>query len=452
MASNRANIDRALGLWALDGDLSYCPHDPTANQHVALWLAEQTREVFYGGAAGGGKSDWMLMGALAYVHIPEYSALIMRRTFRELNKRGSLIPRSHEWLSGTDAHWSGEHSRWSFPSGATLEFGHCEHEKDRFAYQSAEYQCVAFDELTSFSETIYRYIGFSRVRRLRGSAVPTRTLGASNPGNHGHAWVDDRFHCDAAKWKDIPQTPGRAFVPARMADNPYLDVEEYAESLQHLRAVERVQLMEGDWSARELGDFMSSEWFPVVDAVPAGGREARYWDFASTKPHKGNPDPDWTRGCRGKIAPDGIFYITDFRSARDAPGAVQALVKSTAGRDTGRVQVHWEEEGGSAGKIASHHLRQLLMGYSAKADRVTGSKISRAVPLANQAEAGNVRVLRGGWNQDWWDEVDAFGSGAGHDDMIDAASGLFGQLSGSWGWSDLYPNAGQGERQQEARA
>lgn len=107
------------------------PHD---KQYAAL-LLNHVEEIFYGGAAGGGKTEWHLMEALQYVDIPGYSALILMRSYSDLSLPGALIPKSKEWLSGTDATWNQQEKRWHFPSGATLTFGYLEHEDDKYRYK-----------------------------------------------------------------------------------------------------------------------------------------------------------------------------------------------------------------------------------------------------------------------------------------------------------------------------
>ena len=178
---------------------SYSPHSPTQKQSLALiahrFLDETPKQVFYGGAAGGGKSDWLLMGALEYVEVPGYAALLLRRTFQDLALPGAIMARSQEWLRGTDAHWNEQRHKWSFPAGSSLTFGYVARDADVYQYQSAEFQFIGFDELTQFTEFQYRYL-LSRCRRPEGSTlgdVPLRVYAASNPGGVGHMWVKRWF-------------------------------------------------------------------------------------------------------------------------------------------------------------------------------------------------------------------------------------------------------------------
>ena len=176
----------------------FCPHPPWPKQQQFLELT--CKEAFYGGAAGGGKSESLLMGALQFVNVPGYAALIVRRDTQRLQLAGGLIPRSHQWLAGTAAHWQGTQRRWTFPAGAgtaSISFGYLRDSCDKFRYGSSEYQYIAFDELTEFPEEDYLFL-FSRLRRTYRVDVPLRVRSASNPGGIGHAWVKRRFITDAA--------------------------------------------------------------------------------------------------------------------------------------------------------------------------------------------------------------------------------------------------------------
>ncbi len=214
----------------------YIPHKPHPRQ--AEFLSLDCREALYGGAAGGGKSDALLMAAVQYVHVPNYSAILFRRTYQDLNLPGAIMARSHEWLAGTGAKWNGTDKRWTFPSGAMLSFGYLDTDRDRFRYASAEFQFIGFDELTQFPEQWYRFL-FSRLRRRAGIEVPLRMRAATNPGGIGHEWVRRRFIANLSR--------ERPFVPALLADNPSLDRAEYLSSLAELDVTTRKQLEEGLW-------------------------------------------------------------------------------------------------------------------------------------------------------------------------------------------------------------
>ena len=361
------------------------------------------------------------MAALQYVDVPGYSALLLRRTYADLALPEALMDRAEEWLSGTDAKWDGKNKTWRFPSGATLTFGYLEHEKDKFRYQSSAFQFIGFDELTQFSETQYRYL-FSRLRRLSGVDVPVRMRAASNPGGVGHEWVKRRFLVEG-------RTYGRVFVPARLADNPYLDGQAYRASLMELDPITRRQLLDGDWTARQSGGLFRREWFEIVEVAPAELRKVRYWDMAASEAKEGR-DPDWTVGVLMGVSPDGHYYVLDVRRIRGTPAQVTRLIRQTAQLDGVGVAIWMEQEPGSSGvHTIDYYRRQVLPGYTFRGDRVTGSKSERAAPLSSQAEAGNIKLLAGAWNGAFLDELEAFPLGA-HDDQVDATAGAFQTLVG----------------------
>jgi predicted phage terminase large subunit-like protein len=397
-------------------------HVPTEKQWPFLLLPHL--EALYGGAAGGGKSDALLMAALQYVDLPGYAAILFRRSYADLSLPGALMDRAGEWLGGTTARWSGPEKRWTFPSGATLTFGYLETEDDRYRYQSAEFQSIGFDELTQFSESQYRYL-FSRLRRLEGSVVPLRMRAASNPGGRGHDWVKRRF-------LDEGRQAGRVFIPATLADNPHLDREEYERSLAELDPITRQQLLHGDWSARQGGTLLRREHFEVVEEAPAGIRALRFWDLAATEVKrsatKDASDPDYTAGPLVGLH-NGVWYIMDMRRDRLAPQGVDNLVEQTAAMDGHRVAIRMEQEPGASGKaVIDHYARRILVGYDFKGVPSSGSKVERARPLSAASAAGNVKLVAGPWIGAFLDEADAFPMGS-HDDQIDAVSGAMAQMS-----------------------
>lgn len=389
----------------------------------AWFLALSELEILYGGAAGGGKTDALLTGALQYVHVPNYAAIIFRRSYTDLELPDALVPRSKEWLTGK-AKWRGDKYQWEFPSGATLSFGYMSSENDKYRYQGAQFQYIGFDEETQFSETQYRYL-FSRLRRLEDSYVPLRMRGASNPGGIGHEWVKQRFIVEG-------EPHGRVFVPASLWDNPYLDREDYVLSLNQLDPITKAQLLSGDWTAREAGSVFKREWFSYVNRLPMGLKGCRFWDLAATSPKEGQ-DPDYTVGAlMGKR--DGIYYVADVVRFRGTPAEVERKIRATAIVDRGRpeftdIEIRIEEEKGSSGKaLASHYSRNVLSGFYFRSHPVTGDKEVRANPASAAAEMGNMAILNGPWLIEFLDELESFPIGS-HDDQVDAISGAYSVLS-----------------------
>jgi hypothetical protein len=260
----------------------YCPHLQTISLPQALFLLDDAQEAFYGGAAGGGKSDALLSAGTQYADVPGYAGLILRRSFTDLALPGAIMDRAHQWFTGKPGtHWSHERKTWTFGSGATLTFGYLENERDVYRYQSSEYQFIGFDELTQFSEAQYTYM-FSRLRRTAGIDAPLRMRSASNPGGTGHGWVKKRFITERA--------PNVVFVPAKVDDNPGLAVDEYRASLKQLSPVLQQQLLDGDWGAFEGAAYphfdKTVHVLPKVDVpdVPAEWDRFECMDFGVSNP------------------------------------------------------------------------------------------------------------------------------------------------------------------------
>lgn len=365
------------------------------------------------------------MAALQYVNVPGYSAILFRRTYRDLALPGALMDRAKEWLTGkTGIKWNEQDHTFTFPSGAKLTFGYLETENDKFRYQGAEFQFIGFDELTQFTENQYRYL-LSRLRRLEGSHIPLRVRSATNPGGVGHEWVKQRFITEGKQ-------KGRIFIPAKLKDNPSLDTETYTRSLMELDSTTRLQLLNGDWEARVEGSKFKRGWFKIVKDYPRDAKKVRYWDKAATAPTKGK-DPDWTAGAL-VAEKAGQYYIINITRFRGTPQQNEATIKQVAQLDNPtascNVITYMEQEGGSSGvDDIDHYMRVVLKGYAFYGDKVTGSKEIRANPLASAAEAGNVFLVEDAWINDFLDEASVFPEGS-HDDQIDAVSGALNKLAG----------------------
>ena len=336
--------------------IPYCPWTPTPKQ--AKFLLDFCSEAFFGGSVGSSKSVSLMMGASQFLHVPGYDALLLRKTFADLNRPGALMDLAEQWWgphirTGRVKFDRATHTyRFACPDGgwSRVEFGALEDVNARLKYQGGQWQYLGFDELTQFKESDYRYL-FSRRRRVsKGplAQVPVRTRATGNPGGPGAPWVYRRFVAPAeAFWRGEGPEPERHFHPAWLADNPYLDRVDYEQSLQELDPVTRAQLLEGDWSITPKGRMFNREWFTPIarEQIPGNCRWIRAWDMAATEPTPGN-DPDYTVGVLMGRSPDGRFFISDVRRWREAPAMNDLRCQATVLYDTHRVQQVVEQDPG----------------------------------------------------------------------------------------------------------
>jgi predicted phage terminase large subunit-like protein len=461
----------------------YTIHTPHPVQQIALSL--NNRELLFGGAAGGGKSDYLLMAALQYIDVPGYSALILRRTWPDLNSPNAILARFTEWMApyinSKEVHRGDGGRLWTFPSGAKIQFGYASRENDKLKFQGAEYQFCGFDEGTQFEPSVYQYL-LSRLRRptipcaictlpmtryyaasqvryrhkTNNSAcpnplpdpgavaqypaapdgttifdVPLRMRVTANPGGLSHMFFKERFL--EQKHMDGNNNPiDAAFIPSALKDNPSIAQAEYEEMLAGLSVVDRERLLNGDWEIMDEGNFFNRGDFNFVDTAPADKdvvARARFWDLAATADKRA----DYTAGVKCSITTDGRWFIEDIQRIQSAPADIEKLVRATAIADGIDVKIYMEQELGSAGKsLVSHYARNVLPGFQYKGVRPTGKKEARAGSLVSQTSQHNVYVVKAGWNLAMLDEFSTFPSGM-NDDMVDAASHCFTQLAGLHG-------------------
>ena len=314
--------------WLQPKGSEYWVEEPSLTQKVFLKTTAQ--EVLFGGAAGGGKSSALLMAALQYVDVPNYSAILFRRTYADLALPGALMDRFRDWISNyDDIHWNANQYTATFPSGARITFGYLNNSQDYLRYKGSEFQFIGMDEVTEIREADYRYL-FSRLRRPSTgplSQVPLRMRAATNPAPN---WVRQRFLVEGNE-------KGRIFVPSKLTDNPGIDPDSYRAVLAELDPIERKRLEFGDWWATTLGSMFDRTQFEVLEPaeIPDFNKDTeivRFWDLAGTEPSPSYPDPDWTVGCLGAMH-EGIFYVLDVRRIRAKGDRVEKFIRETAEED-----------------------------------------------------------------------------------------------------------------------
>ena len=243
----------------VEENIIFKPNDGPQTQ----FLAASEREVFYGGARGGGKSYAMLIDPLRYCDKQHHRALLLRRSMPELR---DMINHSQRLYGQAypGAKWREQEKEWRFPSGARIEFGYAENLTDVLRYQGQSYTWIGIDELPQYpTPEIYNFLRSSL--RSVDPEIPVFMRATGNPGNVGSLWVKEMFVDPAEPNKafdvHISTVAGeksitRRFIPAKLQDNPYLmQTDDYLIMLSSLPEVQRKQFLEGDWGAFENSAF-----------------------------------------------------------------------------------------------------------------------------------------------------------------------------------------------------
>lgn len=413
---------------------------------------------FYGGAAGGGKSFALLLEPLYDVHNPEFGGVIFRRTTKQVTAEGGLWDTATDLYSMIGAKPNNADLFFRFPSGAKVTFSHLEHEKNRLDWQGSQIPFIGFDEITHFTWKQFIYM-LSRNRSVSGAR--SRIRGTLNPDPDHWArrfvdwWIDkDGFAIkeksgvlryfivrgDDIIWgetkeeirKKYPDSIPKSFtfIASSLSDNKILMQADpnYLANLQALPRVERAQLLDGNWNVRATsGSYFKRSDVEIIEAAPVLRKVVRAWDQAGTD-KKDASDPDWTAGVKMGRCKEGFFYVLGVERFQEDSAVVDGKIKNIATQDGESVFIRLAQDPGQAGKAQARSQTKSLAGYTVRAKRVTGSKEVRAKPFAAQWQAGNVKVLRGDWNEDFFRELENFPDPKTHDDQVDAASDAFDEL------------------------
>ena len=406
----------------------YIPHVPFYQQIQLLTAREM--EVFYGGGRGGGKTDACLMGALQYAQEPAWSVGIFRLTYPELSLPGAIMDRALRWTihnqnlpSDLKPTWNYETKTLTFPSGATIKFGHVHTEADVEKYQGPEFHMLIIDEAPQFSENKLTRLKGS-VRKAEDDPLPLRVWYTGNPGGLSHEYFKEHFI-----------NGDKRFIQSLYTDNPHLDREEYERVFKEIQDTDPVlyrQWKLGDWEAEIEGGLFKREWFTggytgideqVVTAV-------RYWDLAGTA----SKTADYTAGLLLLQGASGRCYVENVTRFRLDPADAEEEIYRTIHEDQALLgplgayyMVRFEQEGGASAKYVIDSFRRGLPGYDVDGDPTTrGGKVDRARALIPALKNGDILVKKNTpWRREFITELLAFPTVGVHDDQVDALSGAW---------------------------
>lgn len=231
--------------------------NPGAQEYV-LSIPNNVREIMYGGARGGGKTDAGMVWLIdpSYIKHSKFRALVLRRNADDLS---DWLSRARAMYGGLGAVFAGKPTEIVFPSGATIRTGHLKDENAFEKYLGHEYQKILVEELTLIkSEKLFNKL----MQSLRTSVkiLQPQFFGTTNPGGPGHGWVKRRWIDPGTGWKPTPMVPWitrrgttRVYIPATIDDNPklleadpayVLSIEELQETDPELYRAWRY----GDWN------------------------------------------------------------------------------------------------------------------------------------------------------------------------------------------------------------
>jgi len=429
----------------------------------------------YGGAAGGGKTYALLLENLRHTDNKKFGSVIFRRTMADMTKKGAIWDNAMDLypLKGAVPVKNPQYVM-RFPSGATVTFAHLNDEKSLRDWQGAQVPLICFDELTHFSRTQFLYL-LSRNRSTSG--VKGYVRATCNPD--ATSWVADfiawyidqetglpikersgvmRYFAiidDNDIWGDTREEVSEkcgidpklvksfSFIVSNIFDNK-IQLEKdpgYLANLNALGIVEKGRLLHGNWKIKiAAGMFFKRSQVTIVQSIPSNIRLlCRAWDLAATVPNAQNPNPDYTAGVLMGKLDDKRYIILDLVHGRWTADEVRKTVLETAKRDKrryGRVMIRLAQDPGQSGKEQALSYIRMLSGFSVKAKRVTGDKVTRAEPFSSQWQIGDVLILAGDWNNTLFTEYEQFPpESSGHDDIVDGGSDAFTELQKGRSWA-----------------
>lgn len=436
-----------------------------------MFMASKADIVIYGGAAGGGKTYALLLEALRHKNVKGFGSVIFRHNYNQITAEGGLWDASNKIFSQVpDAHpRKSPKLHWRFDGGAKLNFAHIESEDDLKSWQGTEIAYIGFDELTHFSRHQFLYM-LSRNRSTCGIRPYVRAT--CNPDVDSWVadfvswWIDQdtgyaipersgqiRWMCilnDIIYWDSSPENLAETygvevadcksvtFIASLLEDNKVLIDSDpgYLANLKALPEVEKERLLKGNWKIKpSAGSFFKRTQIKEILAVIPTDIVAicRGWDLAATDEDE-NKEAAYTAGVLIAKRACGRFLVLDVINQQLKAGDVRKLIMTTAKADNAKYQKYCSvrqrlpQDPGQAGKEQAESYINMLAGFNVVTRPESGSKESRAEPMAAQWQNGFFDVMEGEWNEEYFNQLESFPESK-FKDMVDAGSSAFGEIT-----------------------
>lgn len=435
------------------------------------FLATPADICIYGGAAGGGKTFALLMEPIRHAKNPGFGAVILRKNITQITTEGGLWDESFEVygkMRGARALQS-PRLKWIFPSGARVSFMHLERDEELFKWQGSQIALLEFDELTHFTERMFFYM-LSRCRSSCGVAPYVRAT--CNPDADSWVakfiewWIDQETgypiseRSGAIRWfirreetiywanskeelveqfglvtsEELREPKSVTFIASSIYDNKaLLEIDPgYLAYLKAMPLIDRERLLNGNWKIKAAAGlfFKRTQIGDILKAVPADiVRWVRCWDLSASK-KTANGDPAYTAGVLMGKRSNGRYIVADVVNSQMTAADVRKTIMFTAQMDQNKydnVRIRLPQDPGQAGKEQAQSYIKFLAGFNVCTATESGSKESRAEPMAAQWQAGNFDLLAGEWNEPYLCQLENFPDGK-FKDMVDASANGFLEL------------------------
>ena len=351
----------------------------------------------------------------------------------------------------------------TFPSGAQVQFKVCGADRDISNYDGGQYSLVVFDEAQNHTDVQIRYLE-SRIRsKAKG---PHQLIATCNPRRDSHLMPFVNWYLDQDTGIPIPERSGvqryyasyggimvfgsskkelekeypgimcqsYTFISATIRDNPLMKVLNpgYVARLENLKRVERERLLLGSWFAKEsTSGYFKREWVRIIDECPKNAiSRVRGMDLAASLASEACPNPDWTASVRMSKTP-GSYVVEHAERYRKLANGVLENIVETFKNDLGegyQVPVVIPEDPGAAGKHAAQFMTKYLVEHGVNVTKEGANphsgKLAKMQPFLSLCEAGLVEVVKGDWNEMWFNELEDFidGNRAQKDDLFDSTA------------------------------
>ncbi len=442
------------------------------------FLSTSADIAIYGGAAGGGKTYALLLEAVRHTNNPKFGAVIFRRQSIQITQEGGLWDSSYEVYGGIKGAVPKTSPRyhWKFKTGARVGFAHIDGDRDLGKWQGSQIAFIGFDELTHFTKKQFFYM-MSRNRSASG--IDPYIRATCNPDadswvadfiswwidqdtgypisersgiirymvhmNDIISWFDTEDEgIDFAKQHGLDEYKAKksvksvTFIASTLQDNKILMENDpgYLANLLALTEVEKERLLNGNWKIKpsagsffkrtQIGDILTSIPNDIV-AICRG------WDLAATDEDE-NKEAAYTAGVLIAKRACGRFLILDVVNKQLKAGDVRKLIMTTTKADNVKyrkyctVRQRLPQDPGQAGKEQAGSYINMLAGYNVVTRPESGSKESRAEPMAAQWQQGFFDVMEGEWNEEYFNQLESFPESK-FKDMVDAGSSAFGEIT-----------------------